>query len=150
MGAPKIVFNSKEFAWAECSIFAGGRKITGIRGFEYGVRKEKELLHAAGEEPQSVQHGNKEYFGSLDLLQSEEIAFQKFAEQSGGDDITDIDFDLVCTYAPKLGLPLVTDIVKFASVTEDKNGMKQGAKFMEVSLPFVAVRVLKNVSPTSL
>lgn len=136
-----MTFNSKQYAWANVEVVALGRKITGLRGIEYKSSREKELVYGAGDKPQGIQYGNKSYDGTITLLQSEMEALARFAKQSGFDDITDVEFDIVCAYVPKGGGPIVTDVVKFASITEIPKVMRQNDKFMEVALPFIALDV---------
>lgn len=136
-----MTFNSKQYAWANVEVVALGRKITGLRGIEYKSSREKELVYGAGDKPQGIQHGNKSYAGTLTLLQSEMEAMARFAREAGFDDITDVEFDVVVAYVPKGGGPIVTDVVKFVSITEIPKAMRQNDKFMEVALPFIALEV---------
>ena len=41
-------FNSREYEWADVSVVAGGRMITGIRGVSYTSSQEKEALYGKG------------------------------------------------------------------------------------------------------
>lgn len=136
-----MTFDSKQYAWHNVEVVALGRKITGLRGIEYKTNREKEMVYGAGDKPLGIQHGNKSYSGTLTILQSEMEALARFAKESGYDDITDIEFDVVVAYVPKGGGPIVTDVVKFASITEIPKNMRQNDKFMEIALPFVALDV---------
>ena len=136
-----MTFNSKQYAWANLEVVALGRKITGLRGMEYRTAREKELVYGSGDKPQGIQHGNKSYSGTITLLQSEVEALARFSKEQGYDDITDVEFDIVCAYVPKGGGPIVTDVVKFASITEIPKSLRQNDKFMEVALPFIALDV---------
>ena len=64
-----------------------------------------------------------------------------------GKDVTDIPaFDIVVAYLPRQGgTQIVTDIIKHCEFTENEKQMNQGDKFMEITLPFVALDINKNV-----
>jgi hypothetical protein len=134
-------FNSKQYAWSNVQVVMLGKPVTGLRGVEYKTSREKEPVYGAGDEPQGIQYGNKKYEGTLTFLQSELEALTRFAKANGFNDITDIDFDVVVAYVPQTGEPIVTDTIKFASITEIPKSLKQGDKFMEVALPFIALGV---------
>lgn len=134
-------FNSKQYSWANLHVVALGRRFLGIRGIDYKPAREKELVYGAGDEPQGIQYGNKSYAGTITLLQSELEALARFARQNGYADITDFEFDIVVAYVPQGGGPVVTDVVKFASITEIPKAMRQNDKFMEIALPFIALAV---------
>ena len=58
-------FNSREYEWADVSVVAAGRMITGIRGVSYTSSQEKEALYGKGNKPHSIQRGNKSYSGNI-------------------------------------------------------------------------------------
>lgn len=134
-------FNSKQYAWSNLEVVALGRKFLGIRAIEYKPNREKEPVYGAGDEPQGIQYGNKSYSGTLTLLQSELEAMTRLAKQNGYADVTDFEFDVVVAYVPKGGGPVVTDVVKYVSISEIPKGMRQNDKFMEIPLPFIALGI---------
>lgn len=136
-----MAFNSKQYSWADLQIVALGRKFLGLRAIEYKAEREKEQVYGAGDKPQGIQYGNKTYNGTVTILQSELEALTRFARQNGYDDITDFEFDIVVAYIPKGGGPIVTDVVKFASITETPKNLRQNDKFMEIALPFIALDI---------
>lgn len=122
-----------------------GRLITGIRGVEYSVKKEKEPVHGAGDEPLSIQSGNKTYEGNIVLLQSELEAMIKAAKAAGYADLTDIPgFDIQVSYG-NLGEAPTTDSLIGVEFTEESKGFKQGDKFMEATMPIVFLRKVSQV-----
>ena len=137
-------FNSKQYAWSNLEIVAFGRKLLGARAIEYKTNKEKEVVYGAGDEPMGVQHGNKSYSGTLTILQSEIEAMTRLALENGFEDITDFEFDVVVAYVPKGGGPIVSDVIKFASISEIPKGMRQNDKFQEIALPFIALGVKRS------
>ncbi|MEM8506235.1 MAG: hypothetical protein AAF717_00335 [Bacteroidota bacterium] len=129
-------FRSKEFAWSNVQIAFGGRVIIGARGVEYKSVKEKEYVHGRGENPHSIQSGNKTYEGNLILLQSEVEALER--QLADNEDLTDMDgFTITVAYVPKSGGNVVTHILKAVEFTEDPRNINQNDKFQEITLPIM-------------
>ncbi len=128
------MFNSREYEWSDVNVVAAGRLVTGIRGVKYSSKQEKEVLHAKGNKPHSIQRGNKTYDGELTVTQSE---YEALRAASGGD-ILDISIDIVVAYGnPSKGDVITTDLLMGVEFTEDNTEWKQGDKFQEKSLPFI-------------
>lgn len=135
-------FNSREYQWSDLTLVLGGRDIVGLRGAKYNEKVEKEPIYAKGRYPHSIQSGNVSIEGELTMLQSELIALQT----AGNGSILGLNVDGVFAYGdPALGDAMTTDRVVGISFTESPKEMKQGDKMMEVTLPFIALRVLNNV-----
>jgi hypothetical protein len=131
-----MAFNTKEYAWSNVEIAMLGRVLIRVRGVKYASKKEKEYLHARGENPHSIQSGNKTYEGELMLLQSELEAIQR--QLGATEDITDLDpFNITVVYKPKGVGSLVTHILKNVEFTEDNREIKQGDKWQELTLPIM-------------
>lgn len=128
------MFDSRQYEWADITVFAGNRDITGIRAIKYTTKQEKELLHAKGNKPMSIQKGNITNEGELGLLQSELEAL----EVAGGGSILSLELTVVICYGnPSKGDMIKTDVLVGVQFTEDPREMKQGDKFMDVALPFI-------------
>ena len=128
------MFNSREYERSDVNVVAAGRPVTGIRGVKYSSKQEKEVLHAKGNKPHSIQRGNKTYDGELTVTQSEYEALRA----AGGGDILDISIDIVVAYGnPSKGDVITTDLLMGVEFTEDNTEWKQGDKFQEKSLPFI-------------
>lgn len=128
------MFNSREYEWSDVNVVAAGRPVTGITGVKYSSKQEKEVLHAKGNKPHSIQRGNKTYDGELTVTQSEYEALRA----AGGGDILDISIDIVVAYGnPSKGDVITTDLLMGVEFTEDNTEWKQGDKFQEKSLPFI-------------
>lgn len=128
------MFNSREYEWSDVNVVAAGRPVTGIRGVKYSSKQEKEVLHAKGNKPHSIQRGNKTYDGELTVTQSEYEALRS----AGGGDILDISIDIVVAYGnPSKGDTITTDLLMGVEFTEDNTEWKQGDKFQEKALPFI-------------
>lgn len=131
--------NTREYEWSDVSVVLAGRPVTGLRGVKYSAKQEKELLHAKGNKPHSIQRGNKTYEGEITLLQSEYEALK----QACGGDILDASLDIVAAYGnPSAGDVMTTDILAGVEFTEDNTEWKQGDKFQEKTLPFLFIRLL--------
>ncbi|MBR0183075.1 MAG: hypothetical protein IJQ05_07370 [Bacteroidaceae bacterium] len=131
--------NTREYEWSDVTVVMAGRPVTGLRGVKYSAKQEKELLHAKGNRPHSIQRGNKTYDGEITLLQSEYEALK----QACGGDILDASLDIVAAYGnPSAGDVMTTDILAGVEFTEDNTEWKQGDKFQEKTLPFLFIRLL--------
>lgn len=135
------MFNSRQYEFADITAFAGGRDITGLRSVKYSAKQEKEPLHGKGNMPQSIQKGNKTFEGEIGLLQSELEALT-----ADGNSVLDLDLRIVVTYGnPSKGDMIVTEELIGCQFTEETKELKQGDKFMEVTLPFIFLRKNKIV-----
>lgn len=132
-----IRINNKEYAWGDITTVMFGRPVVGITGIEYKAKKAKETKHGWGRNPKSIQHGRREYEGTLTIMQSELIALNQAARAKGYKDILDVDFDIIVTY--ENNLVVTVDKVCCASISELPSGMKEGDAQAEISLPFVAL-----------
>ena len=128
--------NTREYEWSDVTVVMAGRPVTGLRGVKYSAKQEKELLHAKGNKPHSIQRGNKTYDGEITLLQSEYEALK----QASGGDILDASLDIVAAYGnPTAGDVITTDVLVGVEFTEDNTEWKQGDKFQEKTLPFLFI-----------
>lgn len=134
-------FNSREYEWADVSVVAAGRMITGIRGVSYTSSQEKEALYGKGNKPHSIQRGNKTFSGAIRLLQSELEAL----ELAAGGDALNISFNIVVAYGnPLKGDVITTDLLVGCEITEIPKGLNQNDKFMEIELPLVMLDVKRG------
>ena len=136
------MFNSREYEWADLTFLLGGKDLTGFRGIKYSIKQEKEVVYGKGNMPIAIQKGNKSIEGEITVLQSE---LETMRLQSGTGSILDLQLDAVACYGnPANGDVLVTDVVQGIQFTEEPKELKQGDKFMEITLPFIALRVTKK------
>ena len=136
------MFNSREYEWADLTFLLGGKDLTGFRGLKYTIKQEKEVVYGKGNMPIAIQKGNKSIEGEITILQSE---LETMRLQSGTKSILDLQLDgVVCYGNPANGDVLVTDVVQGIQFTEEPKELKQGDKFMEITLPFIALRVTKK------
>lgn len=137
--------NTEQYSWADVDIVMLGKVVTGARGVSYKAAQEKEPIYGRGNKPVAMGRGNKSYEGQVVLLQSELEALKQATGRTS--EITDLPpFDIVVAYIPrKGGTQIVTDIIKHVEFTEVEKAMNQNDKFMEVTLPFVALDIESNV-----
>lgn len=131
------MFNSREYQWSDLSITVGGRIVSGARAISYKAKREKEAIYGKGDEPVSIQHGNKSYEGSLTVTTSEYNALV----QAGGGSILDLQCDITVSYGNSAqGDIMRTDKLIGVEFTEEPDDWKQGDKFQEHALPFIFLR----------
>lgn len=137
-----MAFNSRQYEWADLTLILGGIDITGFRGIKYSEKMEREAVYAKGRHAHSIQTGNSAVEGEITILQSELEALTL----SGGGSILSLSLDALVAFGnPQTGDAIITDRIIGIRFTESPKEMKQGDKFMEVSLPFVALRVQNQV-----
>ena len=137
------MFDSRQYEFADLNLELGGRTITGFRGIKYSSKQEKELVYGKGNEPLHIQKGNIGYEGEISILQSE----LETLRQAGTGSVLKLRLDAVVAYGnPSNGDTLVIDKIRGLEFTEDAKEIKQGDKFMEVSLPFICLRI-ENQKP---
>lgn len=137
------MFDSREYEWADFTAILGGRDLTGIRGVKYTRKIEREGVYAKGRNAKAIQSGNITVEGEITLLQSE---YEALVASSKNKDILNLCLDLLGSYGnPTNGDMLIFDRIVGLRFTEDTKGYKQGDKFMEITLPFVALEVKKQV-----
>jgi hypothetical protein len=137
-------FDSKDCEWADMTVMIAGATLTKIRGVKYKASKEKQLLHAAGDEPISIQGGNRTYEGQIKVLKGALDDMNRAAIAAGGDDILDLQFDIVITYKAKGTRALQTDTLINVEVKDFEKGWEQGAKSMDVTLPIVFMKLIAD------
>lgn len=137
------MIDTRQYEWSDVTLELGGRVVTGCRGIKYNTKMEKELVYAKGNEPQHIQRGNRTYEGEITLLQSELETLRLLGKGS----VVDLRLDAVVVYGnPLNGDVMTVDKIRGLEFTEDPKELKQGDKFMEITLPFIALRI-ENQKP---
>lgn len=136
---------SNEFAWRDVKVVIAGRPITGIRGVKYKTSRVVDKIFAGGDEAHSKTKGNKTPTGELVLLQSELEALQITAKANGGQDVTDLTFDIIVNYSKSLLDAMVTDHLVECDILEFEKGMLQGNPNMEITLPLDIGKINYNI-----
>lgn len=141
-------YKTSEFAFTDISIVMAGRIVTGVKEVEYGLTREVSQIFTNGIKAHSKIKKHKEYTGSITLLQSEFEALTDAAKTAGGDDVTDISFDLVVTYAKSITDRIVTDSWIECDITEAKKRYAQGDDGMQITLPMIVSDIKFSVDGT--
>ena len=137
------MFNSRQYEFADLTLALGGRDLTGFRGLKYSSKQEKEPVYGKGNQPLHIQKGNISHEGEITMLQSE----LETLRAAGNGSVLGLRLDAVAAYGnPSKGDVLVTDFILGIEFTEDGKELKQGDKFMEVTLPFICMSI-KNQRP---
>lgn len=137
------MFDTRQYEYSDITVAIGGRVITGLRGIKYTSKQEKEAVYGKGNEPMYIQKGNISYEGEVTLLQSE----LETLRLAGKGSVLGLRLDAVVAYGnPSKGDVLIVDKIRGIEFTEDSKEMKQGDKFMEVTLPFICLRI-ENQKP---
>jgi len=135
------MFDSRQYEWNDLTLVLGGRDLTAFRGVKYAEKQEKEPVYGKGNKPLSIQKGNISYDGEITLLQSE---LETLREVSKTKSVLDLQLDAVVCYGnPSSGDVMITDVLQGVQFTESPKEMKQGDKNMEVTLPFIFLRLKK-------
>lgn len=132
--------DSKEVEWSDCELFFNGVKITKFQGFKFKLAQEKEPLYAGGNEPISIQRGNKAYTGEFRLLKGAVDALNAAAQAAGGLNLTDIVLVAVIKFKQKGVRTMQLATLAGVEFSEYEYGMEQNAKSMPITLPIVYLR----------
>ncbi|MCX8676464.1 MULTISPECIES: hypothetical protein [Apibacter] len=136
------MFNSREYEWADFTATLGGKDLTGIRGVKYTRKIEREAVYGKGRNARAIQSGNVSIEGEITLLQSE---YESLVASAKNRDILNLCLDLVGAYGnPTNGDMLIMDRITGVRFTEAGKEFKQGDKFMEITLPFIALDVISQ------
>lgn len=138
-----MAFDTREYEWSDISLVIGGRDITGIRGIKHSEKLEGEALYAKGKKPHSIQTGNFSYEGSIMLLQSE---YEALVKAGNGSVLNLRGLGANIGYGnPLNGDAMMHKAISGIQFTEAANDWKQGDKFIEIELPFLATDIQNNV-----
>jgi hypothetical protein len=132
------MINGKQYEFADVSLLLAGRDVTGFRGINYKSAQEKEHMFAKGNKPISIQRGNISHTGTLFMTGTELETLKRL----GGGSVLGLNLNAVVSYGnPSLGDDLVTDTIIGIEFTEEEKEYKQGDKFAEFELPFLALDI---------
>jgi hypothetical protein len=137
------MFDSRQYEYSDLSVLIGGRDVTALRGIKYTEKIEREAAYGKGKHAHSIQSGNVAVEGEITVLQSELETLIK----AGKGSILNLNLTAIVAYGnPENGDALTTDRIEGIHFTESAKEFKQGDKMMEVTLPFVALRVKYQVA----
>ena len=135
----------QECSWKEMIIAISGAPAIKIRGVKYAIESEDEPLHAGGDEPISIQKGNRKYTFSFKFLKGALDDFQAAALALGVLDITQVVFTITVSYLPLSTGILCTDTISGCTISKWEKGWEQGAKYMDIEVPGNALGITSVV-----
>lgn len=138
-------FDSRQYEFADITLIMGGVDIASLRKVSYTRKIEREPVHGKGRRPMSIQSGNITVEGEVGLLQSD---LELLIAASPRRDILNANVDILVCYGGNLeegAGTLLTDRIEGVRFTESSKGMSQGDKWMDLTLPFVALDVKNQV-----
>jgi len=132
------MFDSKEYSFADIELRVGGVKIADVQEVSYKETQTKETIYGKGALPVAIQRGQRQYSGSITLLQSD---YNALVRATPGKSILDVHCDILVTYGNSAnGDVLITDALIGCEFTEAENKMAQTDTYMRVALPFIFLR----------
>jgi len=138
------VIDSQELEWKHATLSLLGVVINGLRGFKYKIGTETEVLFAAGDEGVGIQSGNRKVDGSIKFLKSEVDRLNDAAVAAGFRDLTDVPYQLISAtflYRVAYGRPQRVDTISGLKFTDLEKAMEQGAKQMDIDIPFLGLKI---------
>ncbi len=135
-------FDSKECEWADMTVMFAGAPLTKIKGLKYKTARDKTAIYAAGNNPISIQGGNRSNDGQIKVLKGALDDMNIAAIAAGGADILDMQFDIIVTYKGEGTRLLQVDTLKGVEITNFEKGWDQGAKNMDITLPIIFLKLI--------
>ena len=132
------IINGREYEWADLTLIARGRDMIEFRGISWKKEIEREHLYGKGRDPIAIQSGNTKPSGELTLLKS---GYDKLAK-SGNGSVLGLNIDLMLSYGnPSEGNSMTPKRIYSVRFTEEGEDWKQGDKFTEIKLPYLALSI---------
>lgn len=145
-------YNTKtaQFAWKELLVMIDDRPMLGLTDIEIKTVKNLEEIYGAGDSPQFIGEGNKSHNGTVELLQADYEALVTEAKKRGGDDVTDIEVDVVMSLIPQadaatMALKTIVNRIVGMKFSDDGYKFTQGNTHTKVSLPYKALRIERQI-----
>lgn len=135
-----MAINSRNYSWSEAEIRFLDRSPVAIVAFSFTRRKRKDNIYGRGSEPIGRTRGNKEYEGSITLLQSEYEALEDLAQEQGVNDPLDLA-PFPISVAWDNGSQISAYTLEYAEFLEIPMGMSQDDPNMEIELPVIIGRI---------
>ncbi len=133
------LINGREYEWADLTLIAGGRDMVEFRGISWKRKIEREAIKAKGRKAIAIQSGNIDVDGEITLLKS---GYDKLAKAGRGS-VLGLNISLLLSYGnPTEGNAMTTKRITGVRFTEEGEDWKQGDKFTEVKLPYLALDVI--------
>ncbi|MDA3834005.1 MAG: hypothetical protein PF495_11465 [Spirochaetales bacterium] len=147
------MFSTKtgQFAWKELLVLIDGRPMLGLTDIEIKTVKNLEEIYGAGDSPQFIGEGNKSHSGNIELLQADYEALVEEAKKRGGDDVTDIEVDIIMSLIPissdaaTIAMKTIVNRIVGMKFSDDGYKFTQGNTHTKVSLPYKALRIERQI-----
>lgn len=137
-----VEIQGREYEWGDCTLILANRDMVRYRGIKYTRKIEREAIYAKGSLPVAIQSGNESFEGEIKMLQSE---YQKLV-RAGKGSIFSLMMDGLQSYGnPTRGDAMLTDRIESLRFTEAAKELNQGDKFMEITLPFIALNISEDI-----
>jgi hypothetical protein len=135
------LFNSEEYAWKDMKVVIAGRPVLTTQSVQYTTERNLEPNYGAGDEPHSIQAGNKSFTGEIGLNQSDIEALNRSAKGQGANDLTDIAFDVVVNFSKTVTDPQVTDVLRHCRISSLPKGWNQGDSKMVITCQMMILKI---------
>ncbi|MEZ0611935.1 hypothetical protein ACAW74_25710 [Fibrella sp. WM1] len=135
-------FNSEQYSWSSVTVQIGSDIIVECQGISYKTNQEKGFVYGKGNNPLSIQRGNKSNEGSVKVLQN---TLERLIQKAPNKDLNDYR-GLTCSisYEAEDGRTVVDNILGM-EFTDVEKAIEQGKTFMEVDLPFIFLQMKYDV-----
>lgn len=143
--ALNVNIRSSECAWANFELKMLGHTIRGLRAISFSRNIEKEHVFGAGQSPLDINAGNITPEGSITVLGFEYDNLTRAANLAGYPSICEVPHEAIvitAVFQKRRIDPIKRITITGVSFTEDTQSLDQNAKYMEVSLPFLAMEIL--------
>lgn len=135
-----MAINGRTYDWESIEITGPGGRIVGAQNVNYKDNAKSENVYGIGRYPLGRSRGNYEASGSLDMLRKDADAL---IGALGADYLGKADFTVSVSYANDGG-DVTTDTLVKAVVTEQDQGMDQGAKAAVMKFSLSMEKILWN------
>jgi hypothetical protein len=132
-------FSTADTEWNDFAAYMSGARASKVQGFECGVQTDMDYEYGEGGNPHAIKSGNKRYPGKVTLLMTQVVAIWVAAIAAGGDDITDVTFDITGTFRAQGQRPLITMTCSQVRISEAMFRAAQAQKSIQVELPFLSM-----------
>lgn len=142
---PEIkAFNSEEYGFIDVQVVMLGRPVVGLTRIRYKEMQEKSNSHGAGRKPIARRRGKIDYEGSVGILLSELRALLQ-SQGAGAKIVTIPPFDIIVSFAPKIGDVITTDRLTYCEFTECEVNVERDDDEIEVELPIIMGDIQWNI-----
>ena len=135
------MFDSRDYEFADLELNLAGKDVVDIKALKWRSKIDREPKHAKGREPHSIQSGKKTYEGEVTVTLA---GYYKILNAAPKRDILELrGTTATATFGnPSEGVAPNLNTITGIYFTEHGPETKQGDKVMDVTLPFIALKVV--------